>query len=243
MARDEHIFNRVRRNPDQIILRTYSFEPPCISIGFHQDPEEALDLRAVSGDGIDLVKRITGGRALLHHEEFTYCITAGSQGDIFGARLGETFIRISEVLIEALRSLGVRASLSGGRKQRERSSNSPCLASVSRYEITAGGKKIMGSAQRRWGEFFLQHGSILRGKGSRMISRYLPGGWQDVSERITSLCEQAGSDPGYEKIRDAVREAFTRLMGADFERLVLSEKERDEIDCAASGKSEIMGRY
>ena len=243
MARDEYIFNRVRGNPGQIILRTYSFEPPCISIGFHQNPEEVLDVEAVCRDGIDLVKRITGGRALLHHEEFTYCIAAGGQTDIFGAGLGETFTRISEVLIEALNSLGVNASLSGGRKQQEGGAHSPCLASVSRYEITAEGKKIVGSAQRRWGPFFLQHGSVLRGRGSLKISRYLPGGWRDISEQITSLREQTGSDPGHEEIRKAVKGAFASLMGAEFERLDLSESERDEIDCAAEGKSGIMERH
>ncbi|MBD3179587.1 MAG: lipoate--protein ligase family protein, partial [Candidatus Latescibacteria bacterium] len=147
MCRDEYIFGRVREDPGMVILRTYAFDPPCISLGYHQKAEKVLDREAVSESGIDLVRRITGGRALLHQDEFTYCITASSGGGSFGKGLGECFLRVAEVLIEALKTLGVEAELTGGRRDETPSGTiSPCLASVSRYEITAGGRKIVGSA-------------------------------------------------------------------------------------------------
>lgn len=241
MSRDEYLFKRVRDSRDQIILRACSFDPPCISIGFHQEPEKVLDSEAVSESGVDLVRRITGGRALLHQQEFTYCIAASSESGVFANRLGESFRQVADLLIDALSTLGVEASLSGGRRGDPRDgSTSPCLASVSRYEITAGGRKIVGSAQRRWGSVFLQHGSILLGGGARRIGDFLPGDWTGLDRRITSVSEQAGFYPEYEILRDALKGSFERRVGAEFSELVLSKSERDEIDCAAAGKSVII---
>jgi lipoate-protein ligase A len=237
MSRDEYIFGKVREHPEKIILRTYSFDPPCISIGYHQDPRSVLELPAVSGRGIDLVRRITGGRALMHRDEFTYCISGSSESEAFGKNLSETFVRIAGVLVDALKSLGVDASLSGGRREESAAgAASPCLASVSRYEITAGGRKIVGSAQRRWGGLFLQHGSILLGPGSRSIADFLPGSWK-LEEYMTSISEETGSVPPYGEVRGALLGSFSRIMDADFREFSIPERDRKKIGREAAARS------
>jgi len=104
MALDELLLERAERDRGAPVLRLYSFDPPAITIGAHQDPLEILDLEAVRSDGLDCVRRITGGRALLHEGELTYCVVAPAGAAGFGNGRAETFMRISSALRAALRS-------------------------------------------------------------------------------------------------------------------------------------------
>ncbi len=226
MARDEYILRRVSERGNEAILRLYYFEPSAVSVGYHQDPAEILDLEALKRDRVDLVRRITGGRALLHSEEFTYCLAASADGNELGGSVGKTFAAISRALVEALRRMGVNAGLSSGaRSPGAGGRSSPCLVSVSRYEITAGGKKIAGSAQRRSGGSFLQHGSILAGPASSGIARYLPPEYGDLAGRVTSVQEQTGMMPEFAEFKEAAVEAFQAAFGATFCRTRLSGEE------------------
>jgi len=226
MARDEYILKRVMEREGEAILRLYYFKPAAVSVGYHQDPAKILDLDAMKDDRIDLVRRITGGRALLHSEEFTYCLAASPRGNELGDSVGETFTAISGALVEALSGMGVKARLSaGGRSSGAGGRSSPCLVSVSRYEITAEGRKIAGSAQRRSGGSFLQHGSILAGPASGGIARYLPPEYRNISGRVTSIMEETGTKPRFSSFTEAVVGAFEATFGAAFDRIRLTPEE------------------
>lgn len=220
MAVDEFLLRRSEEEGARPVLRLYSFDPPAITIGFHQDPDKVLDMDAVRRDGIDVVRRVTGGRALLHEGEITYCVSAPSGRPPFAGGLRECFMKISQAIVGALERVGVNAEISGGRPaRREGRDVSPCLVSVSRHEITAGGRKIVGSAQRRARGAFIQHGSILVRPASEKISRYLGGDWSSLADRITSVSAETGREPEAGEMESALRESFAIVFDTGWTKL------------------------
>ncbi len=237
MAVDEFLLKRAENEGGAPVLRLYSFRPPAITIGYHQDAERAIDMATAAADGLDVVRRITGGRALLHDGELTYSVTA-SLGPPFGQGLADTFLAIAGVIVSALRSAGVTAETGGARHgSGESAMSSPCLVSTSRHEITAGGRKISGSAQRRTGRAFIQHGSILLRSGSEGIERYLRGGWRGLAGMITTVEAETG-DPGKEReLRGHIVDRFGERFGGEPEELVLSKTDLAAIEGAVAEKA------
>ncbi len=236
MALDEALLERAESGSAPA-LRIYSFDPPAITIGAHQDPARALDLEAVRADGIDVVRRVTGGRALLHAGELTYCVAAGLREGRFGRGTAESYLRISEALALALRSLGVDASVSrGGREAGAFGAAKPCLSSVTRWELSVRGRKIAGSSQRTTASAFIQHGSILLAPGSERIERYVPGSRGALGDRITNVRDELGRDVGAAELREAVAGAFRTSFGVDWEPLALGPPERETVEARARAK-------
>ncbi len=226
MAVDEVLLGKVENECSAPILRLYSFDPPAVTVGYHQGAGHGLDRERLERDGVDVVKRFTGGRALLHDGELTYCIVAGTDRPPFDTHLQDSFLRISEALVHALRSIGVDARVSNGRTvNASRIFSKPCLDSVSRHEITAGGRKIVASAQRRSKRSFLQHGSILLTPASERIVDYLPGGRVTLAGRATSVYAEIGREVDTSLVRRAVAEGFEEIFRVSFEGFRLSEEE------------------
>ena len=175
------------------VLRLYRWDPACLSFGRNQPTRERYDRRAAAERGIDLVRRPTGGQAVLHDDELTYAVIApvaviGKPRAAYG--------RINEALVAGLSRLGVRAALAGsggpgsgggagggpgraaveaedagvvaGQRSAGRGSSGPdwdaaCFRRPERGEVVVGGAKLVGSAQRMESRTILQHGSILVG--------------------------------------------------------------------------------
>jgi lipoate-protein ligase A len=146
---------------DDPILRLYRWEPAAVTIGYNQDFSD-FDQTRIDEAGYDLVRRPTGGRAILHADELTYAVIGTSPGPVFGDSLHETYMKINEALLAFLAGLGLAAEISAG-ESREAARGLVCFRSAGRHEVSVRGKKIIGSAQRRTGGVFLQHGSILAG--------------------------------------------------------------------------------
>lgn len=175
MARDEEAALGLlagRRAPG---LRFYSWRPWAVSLGHHQDAAD-VDHARCAADGIDVVRRPTGGRAILHAEELTYAVVLEAEGTIL-----EMYRRIAGALLAGLREFGVEAELERSqpdfaREYREASGVS-CFSSAARHEILWRGRKLAGSAQRRYRqagrEVVLQHGSILTGPAHMRLTDYL----------------------------------------------------------------------
>lgn len=229
MARDEFLLERAERVGGAPVLRLYSFDPPAVSIGYHQDPAAVLDFGAMRRARVDLVRRITGGRALLHDGELTYAVCAPIGKNAFGAGLAETFLAISSVLTSALRSLGVDAALESGQRGGRPGNVAPCLVSVSRYEVAARGRKIAGSAQRRTRKAFLQHGSILLRPASGRIVEYARGDWSFLGSRVTSVAEQRGGAVREREVRSALVDAFATRFSIRWKPIELSRGDVAEI--------------
>lgn len=163
MAIDAALLEDVDRSADTTtIVRFYGWSTPTISLGRNQRIDNAVDVSYCRAHRIDIVHRPTGGRAVLHDDELTYAVISNDNHQ-FGDTIYGNYKRVSEALCLGYNRLGIPAVLAPDTRKVPVSSDSadpPCFLSPSRYELMAGGRKIVGSAQRRVRRCFLQHGSM-----------------------------------------------------------------------------------
>ena len=161
MAVDEAILEAVGQGVASPTLRLYAWQPPCLSLGYAQSRSD-VDLAALNDSGWQVVRRPTGGRAILHTDELTYSVIAPLHEPRVEGGILESYRRLAEALLQALQLLGLPAQAD---QNYHRPAGSPpngavCFEVPSNYEITANGKKIIGSAQARRLSGVLQHGSL-----------------------------------------------------------------------------------
>lgn len=161
MAVDEAILDAINAHQAPPTLRLYAWQPACLSLGYAQ-PATDVDLEAITERGWTLVRRPTGGRAILHIDELTYAVIGPTSDPRLSGGVLESYRRLSQALLEALRQLGLPAQAE--KEYTAPSSINPhgpvCFEVPSNYEITVLGKKLIGSAQARRKEGVLQHGSL-----------------------------------------------------------------------------------
>ncbi len=160
MAADAALLAR-HRHGDPPVLRLYRWDPPAVSYGYHQSPAD-FDRAVLAAHGWDLVQRPTGGRAILHARELTYAVVGDSPSPLFGDTLHAVYATINRGLLRFLRELGLAPDVSEG-EALDAARGAVCFRSAGHHEITVGGRKLVGSAQRRTEGKFLQHGTILTG--------------------------------------------------------------------------------
>ena len=157
MALDEALMVRARET-GEFTLRVYSWATPTLSLGRNQSARRVYDLDRIRARRLSVVRRPTGGRAILHHREITYSVTgpAADAGD-----LQESYNRINRVLVAGLERLGVRTELAAASGRPLPPGPAPCFDMPSAGELVLDGRKLAGSAQWRSDGALLQHGSIL----------------------------------------------------------------------------------
>jgi lipoyl(octanoyl) transferase len=222
------------------VLRVYGWKPPAISLGHHQRLSD-LDLEKCHRAGIDVVYRPTGGRAVLHADEVTYAVILGPESSLHHSRILPVYERISQGILAALLQLQIpldferapRPAAEGGRSELSRL----CFASSIQYEIGHAGKKMIGSAQRRFGDIVLQHGSILLGREHLQLVDYLAqreGGreeeWQQgarrfMQEKTICLNDLAPAPLDYAMVTAALREGFASHWRISFTDSALTAEE------------------
>jgi lipoate-protein ligase A len=172
MAVDEAILEEVGLGSSPPTLRLYAWTPPCLSLGFSQTSAN-VDKAALNQNGWDLVRRPTGGKAILHTDELTYAVTAPLQEPNVGGGLLKSYHSIAQPLMEALRLLGLHpeSEKNDNLTPATRPQEPVCFEVPSHYEITIQGKKLIGSAQARRKEALLQHGSVPLGGDLTRITR------------------------------------------------------------------------
>jgi lipoate-protein ligase A len=176
LALDEAIFRSVRTGASPPTLRLYRWSSPALSIGYAQDRDRDVDRDSCRERGIAVIRRVTGGRAVLHDAEVTYSVSAPQGQPGFGAGLDEAYRMIAAGLVAGLRLLGLRAVTSPGPRDPLRASrHAACFAAAARHEIAVGSRKLIGSAQRRERGAFLQHGSILMESHGELLAQVLRG--------------------------------------------------------------------
>ena len=155
-------------------IRLYDWQPACLSLGYAQ-PITDVNLNHLQKQGWTLVRRPTGGRAILHREEITYSITAPQDDPLVMGSLLESYKRISQVLLRALQLMGIeaRADQEYQNLSAQQRREPICFEVPSNYEITANGKKLIGSAQARKSGGVLQHGSLPLGGDISVITSVL----------------------------------------------------------------------
>ena len=189
-------------------LRLYRWSPACLSFGRNEPALTRYDRDAIEQLGLSVVRRPTGGRAVWHEHEVTYSVTAPIAQ--FGS-LKAAYCAIHQLLADALRTLGADATLAPDRRNRSATSLTAgaCFASPVGGEVLIHGRKVVGSAQVRQGDAFLQHGSILLSGSQDIVDQISrrPSPRQAVSSSIT-LSEALGRDVTFDEVAEAVVEAF-----------------------------------
>lgn len=160
MALDEAIAALVRKKGLPPTLRLYGWDRPSLSLGYFQKASD-VDVEYCRSGDVPIVRRPTGGRAILHGEELTYSLSAGTRSGPFSGGLLDSYRRIAAAFHLAFRKLGVRAEAKAQREKGRVLAGSPlCFQSSSYGEILIDNKKVVGSAQKRWEDGLLQQGAI-----------------------------------------------------------------------------------
>lgn len=167
MALDAALLARARVKR-QAVLRVYSWLRPTLSFGRNQRTAGAYAPGRARALGVDVVRRPTGGRAVLHAREITYSVTAP---ELPGEPLRASYARINRLLLDALRRLGATAAVASPSVRAPTPGIAPCFEAPVAGELVAGGRKLVGSAQYREGGAFLQHGSILVDDDQQLLGR------------------------------------------------------------------------
>lgn len=169
MAVDQAIALACAAGESPPTLRFYRWQPPAISLGRHQ-PFADIDLAAADAHGYEIVRRSTGGRAILHTDELTYSVAAPAHEPRVTGGVMDSYLRLSNALVAGLQQLGVQADKAPGTSRTTPDVSAACFEVPSAYEITAGGRKLIGSAQSRRAKYVLQHGSLpLSGDITRLV--------------------------------------------------------------------------
>src|SRR3989454_9412569 len=209
MAIDEALWRGRQAGTSPPTLRFFAWAPPTVSLGYGQPLGRDVDVEACRALGVGLVRRPTGGSAIYHdgpERELTYSVVA-TAGDLgIGPDLLETYQWIGRALLRGLRALGAPAELVP-----ERPPDGPapafCFARTGVFEIEAGGKKLVGSAQRRQGDSFLQHGAVLLGVDAPRLRALFPT-TRDPLSTLTTLAAALGRRPPLDEVAAALTEAL-----------------------------------
>lgn len=247
MAVDEMLLDAVVGDNSLPTLRLYDWEPACLSLGYAQ-PLSDVRLDELNKDGYWLVRRPTGGRAILHIDELTYSVIGSEDDPRLKGGVLESYRVLSQALLQALHLLGIPAQ-SDGRKSGESSrvsgvANPVCFEVPSNYEITVDGKKLVGSAQARRKNGVLQHGTFpLYGDITRIVN-YLQ--FPDEKSRRTAarrLIRRAltaesilGAPIPWKSAADAFETAFKQVLNITFLTQDLSDKELELVDILVKEK-------
>jgi lipoate-protein ligase A len=237
MTLDEKLASQLFSERLDGVLRVYGWSPPCISLGYHQRLE-TLDLGKIRREGIGVVRRPTGGRTILHWEELTYSVVVRTEG----RSLTQMYHHIGLALVCGLRRLNTEISLSRPDLRSQPllrpTAVVPCYASIARYEIQYQGKKLVGSAQRKYSfprqesslhsggfdECVLQHGSILIGPAHRRLVEFLAVNKEsevqalekELEEKSTELSAILSRRVEFEEVAQCVRSGFEEEWGVHF---------------------------
>jgi lipoate-protein ligase A len=221
MALDEALMGRAR-DTGEFTLRVYSWSTPTLSLGRNQSARRVYDVDRIRARGLDVVRRPTGGRAILHHREITYSVTAPAAG---AGDLRESYDRINRVLVAGLERLGVRTEIAAASGRAAPPGTAPCFDAPSAGELVLDGKKLAGSAQWRSDGALLQHGSILVEDDQSTIAELTVEPQRPVPSPAT-LADALGRTPTPRDVAMALAEAVREVEDADVTELSLEPEIR-----------------
>jgi lipoyl(octanoyl) transferase len=224
MKRDLGLMAEVAAGKAPPTFRLYRWSPPALSLGRFQKEEEVVDREACRRLGVDLVRRPTGGRAVLHHRELTYSITIPENHRLIPKGVIEAYRLINQGILTTFKQLGIDASQAGAAERGAGLAPGSCFDTASAYEVRVKDKKVVGSAQLRRDGVLLQHGAILLELSLDLYRQLLlpreGGNYPAYLEALGS--EAAGlNDLGYsvtpEELSDALAAGFAEVFLIKFE--------------------------
>ncbi len=239
MAVDEAILEASGRGQSPPTLRLYAWDPGCLSLGYAQ-PFSDVSMPELTARGWDLVRRPTGGRAILHIDELTYSVAGPLDEPRLAGGVLESYHRLSLALLGGLKRMGILAKAQPQKSASTENDSSTsndmnpvCFEVPSNYEITIQGKKLIGSAQARRKGGVLQHGSLpLYGDLTRItqvLSFQNPEERAHAAQRLSLRAitsEQIlNSPPAWREVADALVAAFQEKLNLELQLMDLTPAE------------------
>ncbi len=241
MAVDEAVVRGVEKETAPPTVRTFGWTPPAVSFGYAQRIGREVDAGRCRERGIHLVRRPSGGRAVLHWNELTYSVLCRADDPLLGGSIQASYRNISACLVAGLRLLDVDVEFEPRRtpvsSPRGEGLTSPCFSSTTQYEVTLGGRKIIGSAQRRIGDVLLQHGSLLLGPEHKRLIDLMPDRGKALKERFrreldrhTISLTEAGRPADFDTVAHALRGGFEKTLDIAMVEAPLTPDERADVE-------------
>ena len=223
MERDRARLMALETHPERgPSLFLYRWREPTLSLGYAQREERVLDAAAVEAARLPVVRRPTGGRAILHVREWTYAAVVPLDHASLGGDLARSLAALSSVVREALAGIGVESvpvRERGAGRAGDRPADEACFARAVGYELTVAGRKLAGAAQRRLTRALLQQGTILEGTGHERLADFLPGderkkqsGRERLREATVTVEEILGERPDFLAFARALESAWGRTL-------------------------------
>lgn len=220
---------------DEAFLRFYRWKPYCISLGANQN-QDIINLSKAEDDNIDIVTRPTGGRAILHAEEVTYSVVfpvdnSNSVRKVYD-EINYALINGLNIYDEELSAIETETVQPDFRNLYKQVKGEVCFSASARSEIKYKGKKLVGSAQRKYGKYVLQHGSILCGKFHKKIVDYLniskkerEGILVELENKTIELESILSEKINYEKLIKSLTKGFEDYFDIKFLNSITGNKE------------------
>jgi len=222
MALDEAISEAVRQKLSPPTLRLYQWDRPSVTIGYFQKTSE-ININYCAEKGYPVVRRATGGRAILHDIELTYSFSSSNNGGLL-----ENYAVISKALVKGLNLIGINARISFVKKRCGSFRNPACFKSVSYGEVTLDGRKVIGSAQKRYHNGFFQQGSIMLNFKAKELCNVLNGSNEEDFRNIGSISD-SGREVTFYELKPLLKEAFEKELNV---KLISDAPSRFELTLA-----------
>jgi len=203
------------------VLRFYRWKPACLSLGYFQDIN-SINTKQCKKLNIDIVRRLTGGNAVLHDQELTYSVIINEKQ--MPSSIIESYKIISKGLLQGLKNLKLNAMMNEDVEKGNKSA--VCFNDPSWYEITVNKKKIIGSAQKRINKKILQHGAVLIDANiKKYCSVFNNCNIEKVKQRMTSINNELKNKTNYQKVKQAMKKGFEKTLNMEFEDSKLTKEE------------------
>jgi lipoate-protein ligase A len=232
MAIDEAILDAHLKGSCPPTLRVYGWNPPALSLGYFQNAETEIERERCSELGIDVVRRLSGGHAVLHDDELTYSVVTSEE---YGSpqSLVKSYRLLNGGLIAAYGMLGLDVCLTVD--DEERPSSAACFSSAGLADLTYRGRKVAGSAQFRTGTALLQHGSLPISLDTQLLFSILKFPSTAIRDRAqacfgqkaNTLSEILGNKIGWQELKEALFKGFQIGLGIELYEDTLTPEEFD----------------
>ena len=217
MAFDEALLDYVvEEAPEEKVawLRLYRWQTTTISFGRFQRPNKEVDLAKAEEMGLSTVKRPTGGKALVHDDEVTYCVVLPAKSPLAKCSITESHRRLADGLAQALGSLGLEVSIGKPEARGKRGATVPCFAEHLAESVLFDNKKIAGSAQYRKQGALLQHGSILRSLDIELHRKLFGRAARGFEGKACGISDLLDESPAVEELEEAIARAMANLVSS-----------------------------
>lgn len=244
MAADQYLLDQCVY-AETMFVRFYSWASPTITLGYMQKPDEILNLKSLLEKGVCWIKRPTGGRAVLHHEDLTYSCIFSNSFKFMGLTVQQSYQIITGCLLQGLNSIGVQCEAHDSYDDYaavKREVKLPCFLAPNRDEIMVEGKKLIGSAQRRTTRGVLQHGSIPFSDKFRNLPDFLNLSEKEISIqknlllRKSTCLSEIDQQLNRKDVIDALQHGFKKMLNLPSCVSEWTESEFKEIETIAQSE-------